>query len=81
MNAQFTEGMLIKTQWKIVAMLRAVWLAMKQIYERESPLSFPATETGKHVNKVSSQITQGRLCFCKTDQLCQTFILHFDIYF
>lgn len=74
MNAQFTEGMLIKTNWRIVAMLRAGWLAMKQISKRESPLSFPSTGTGKHVNKVSSQITQGRLCFCKTDQLCQAIL-------
>lgn len=75
LNAQFSEGMLIKTHWRTVAMLRAGWLAMKQ-FDKESPLSFPNTGTGKHINKVSSQITQGRLCFCKTDQLCQT-ILHY----
>lgn len=79
MNAQFTEGMLTKTHWRIAAMLRAGWLAMKQIY-KESPLSFPTTGTGKHINKVSSQITQGRLCFCKTDQLCQTILYYIWIY-
>lgn len=75
-NAQFTEGKLMKTHWRIVAMLRASWLAMKQIDKGESPLSFPNTGTGKHINKVSSQITQGRLCFCKTDQLCLTILYY-----
>lgn len=80
LNAQFSEGTLWKTHWRTVAMLRAGWLARKQFDKGESPLSFPNTGTGKHINKVSSQITQGRLCFCKTDQLCQTILYYIWIH-
>lgn len=80
LNAKFSEGTLWKTHWRTVAMLKAGWLAMKQFDKGESPLSFPNTGTGKHINKVSSQITQGRLCFCKTDQLCQTILYYIWIH-
>lgn len=67
--------MLIKTDCRrVIGMWSSELIALKQCHKGESPLSSPNKGTEQHGSKVSSQIPQGRLCFCKTDQLCQVLL-------
>lgn len=61
--------------------IRVSWPALKQYYSGQNPLSSPNKGTEEHCSKVSSQIPQGRLCFCKTDQLYQFVFFFLDFLF
>lgn len=81
MTAQFTEGMLIKTHWRIVAMLRAGWLAMKQITKERAHCPFPPQEQESISTKLVVKLPKDVFASARQTNCVKLFYLTFGYIF